>query len=299
MKKIRKQHAEWTGVEREAKEGDRVTMDFEGFIGDEAFEGGKANDFQLEIGSKQMIPGFEDGVIGAKPESDCEITLPFPDDYHAPDLAGKDAKFKIKVHKVEEPKLPEVDDKLAEKMGVTEGGMDAFKKKIRGNMERELKQRLQAKLKEQTLSKLTELNKEVLVPKALIDQEVEHLKNMTKQQMAAQQGDKKLPELDLPSHLYEPQAKQRVLLGLLLAELIKKHDLKVEESQVKDRINELAASYQKPEEVADWYLKNKQVMAEIEASVLEDMAVEKLLESAKVNEKAESYDKIVESGQNS
>ena len=167
-------------------------------------------------------------------------------------------------------------------------------------MERELKQRLQAKLKEQTLNKLTEQNKDVLIPKALIDQEIEHLKNMTKQQMAQQQGgDKKLPEIDLPSHLYEPQAKQRVLLGLLLSELVKKHELKVEESQVKDRINELSSSYEKPEEVAEWYFKNKQVMSEIEASVLEDMAVEKLLESAKVNEKAESYDKIVGSGENS
>ena len=296
IEKMRAQHSEWVAVDREAKEGDKVKIDFEGSIEGEAFEGGKAEGFELEIGSKKMIPGFEEGVLGNKVGSEFDIRVPFPDDYPAPDLAGKDATFKIKVHAIEEPKLPALDDKLAEKMGIKEG-LDALKKKVRNNMEKELERLLQAKLKENTLDVLVSCNENITIPKALVDTEIEHLQKMTLQQMAMQQGSQELPKMDLPREPFEEKANKRVILGLLLAELIKKYELKVDQDKLKAKVEDMASTYQKPEEVVQWYMNNKQVLSEIEAAVLEDIAVEKLLESATIKDSTKTYEEVVNSQQ--
>lgn len=292
LEKLRKQHSEWEDVDRAAKEGDRVIIDFEGFIDDKPFEGGKANDFQLELGSKQMIPGFEEGVIGAKPNDILTLQVTFPEDYPVQDLAGKPAEFKVTVKKVQEGKLPPIDDELAKKIGI-EGGLDKLREEVRKNMQTELDRFINAKLKSDVLDRLLSRNT-VLLPNALIESEIQHLQQMTRQQMAVQQGTREIPEVDLPREPFVEEAHKRVSLGLLLAEAIKNFEVKLDQDKVREKVNEIAASYQKPEEVISWYYKNKKLLSEIEAAVLEEQVVDKLLEKVNLEEKQSSYDEIME-----
>lgn len=295
LEKIQKQHAEFKVVERAAKNGDRVLIDFDGSIDGEAFQGGAAKQHALELGSKTMIPGFEEGIVGMSTGDTKDVEVTFPGDYQAEELKGKKAVFKIVLHKVEESELPAVDDALAKKMDV-EGGVDALKSKVREGMERELKEQLKSRLKEQVLDKLLEVN-EIDVPEALVSAEVQHLKKMSLNRMASQYGmpAEQLEKLNLPDDPYKEQADKRVRLGLLIAEVIKKYDIKPDEDKVIARIKEVAGYYQKPEEVEKWYLSNHDAKAEIEAAVIEDEAVEKLMSDANVTEKAKKYEDIVNS----
>lgn len=291
LEKIQHQQAEWMEVERDTKDGDRLLIDFVGTVDGETFEGGIAKDFSLELGSKQMIPGFEDGLLGAKLKEMKKIKVTFSKEYPAEKLAGKEAEFEVTVNKVEEPKLPELDDALAKKAGI-EGGIDALKTQVREGMERELKQAMEARVKMSVLDKLIELNP-LDVPDALLEMEIQNLQRITKQQMASQQSAKELPEPDLPRDPYIEQAKKRVALGLLLGEVIKAYNISVDAAKVREKVEEIAAAYRKPQEVVDWYYANKQMLAEVEALVVEDQAVVKLLEQAEINEKPSSYDDVV------
>lgn len=291
LEKIQHQQAEWVEVERDAKDGDRLVIDFVGTIDKETFEGGAAKGFTLELGSKQMIPGFEEALIGAKPKAMTKIKVTFPKDYHAEQLAGKNAEFEVTVNKIEEAKLPELNDALAEKIGVKEG-LDALKKQVREGMERELNQAIEARAKMSVLDKLIELNP-IEVPESLLEMEIQNLQRMTKQQMIQQQGGGDLPELDLPREPYVEQAKKRVALGLLLGEVIQSFGIGVDADKVRAKVEEIAAAYRKPQEVIDWYFNNKQMLSEVEALVVEDAAVAKLLEQADVTEKTSSYDIVV------
>ena len=291
LEKIQQQQADWVDADRAAKEGDRVVMDFEGYVGDEVFEGGSAKDFTLELGSKQMIPGFEDGLIGAKANETTSVKVTFPEQYPVETLAGKEARFEVTVHKVQEPKLPELNDALAKKAGV-EGGLDALKTEVRKGMERELRQLLEGQMKNQVLDKLIELNP-VEVPEALLDLEIQSLQQMTRQQMAQQQGKQELPNMDLPRDPYLEQEKKRVTLGLLLAEVIKAYDIKVDKDLVRAKVEEIANPYGKPEEVIAWYYNNQQMLSEVEALVVEDQAILKLLEKAQIEEQSKNYDDII------
>lgn len=291
LEKLSKQHANWKEANRPAEEGDRLDIDFEGFIDDKPFEGGKAKNFQLELGSKQMIAGFEEGLIGAKPHEEMELKVTFPEQYPVEDLASKPAVFKIKINKIEEPELPELNDEFAKKLGFED--IEALKKQVRNSLEMELEQVIQGKLKTEVLERLLKLN-QLSVPDALIDSEVEHLQQMTRQQVAIQQGLREAPEMELAREPFLKEAEKRVSLGLLLAEAIQVYQIKIDKDKVRDKINQIAASYKKPEEVVAWYYKNKQLMSEIEASVLEDQVVGKLLEKAKINEIARSYKEVME-----
>lgn len=292
LEKLRKQQAIWEDVDQGAKQGDRVVIDFEGFIDDKPFEGGSAKDFQLELGSKQMIPGFEDGLIGAKAGDELNLNVTFPEKYPVQDLAGKAAMFKVTVNKVQAGKLPPIDDGLAKKIGV-EGGIDDLRKQIRKNMQLELERFTNEKLKQNVLDRLLNRNT-VLLPKSLIDSEIEHLQQMARQQMAIQQGSREIPKVDLPREPFIQEAHKRVSLGLLLAEAIKSLNLKLDDTKVREKVNEIAAGYQKPDEVVSWYYKNKKLLAEIEAVVLEEQVVDKLLEQVNLKEKASTYDEIIE-----
>jgi trigger factor len=293
LEKIQKQHAEFKVVEREAKDGDRTLIDFDGSIDGEAFQGGAAKQHQLELGSKAMIPGFEEGVVGMKVGETKDVEVTFPEDYQSEDLKGKTAVFKIVLHKVEEAELPAVDDKLAKKMDV-EGGVDALKAKIRDGMERELKEQLKSRLKEQVLDKLLAAN-DIDVPEALVTAEVQHLKKMSLNRMASQYGmpAEQLEKLNLPDDPYKEQADKRVRLGLLLAEVIKKYDIKPDEEKVKARVKEVSSYYEKPEDVEKWYLSNQDALSEIEAAVIEDEAVDKLMSEANVTDKDVKYEEVV------
>lgn len=289
MDTLRKQHAGWKEVKRKAKKDDRVTMDFVGTIDGEEFEGGKAEDFVLEMGKERMIPGFEKPIVGAKKGEDVTVEVTFPEDYHAEALKGKDAQFAVSVKKVEELELPEVDAEFAKLFGVEDGDIDALKAEVRKNMQRELEQTLKANVKEQVIEGLLK-NNEIDLPKALVEQEVDALRKQAMQRFGQQQG-ANMPEL--PAELFEENAKKRVSIGLLLGEVIKTKELKVEEDRVTALIETMASAYEDPSEVVEYYKSNNELMQQMNNVALEEQAVEAILAEAKVTEQTKAFDEIM------
>ncbi|GAA0232999.1 trigger factor [Marinomonas primoryensis] len=288
LETLRKQNAEWTAVERVSADGDQVTIDFVGYLGDEAFEGGAAQAHKLVLGSNTMIPGFESGVIGAKAGEERTISVTFPDDYQAENLKGKEATFKITVSEVAEQILPELDDAFVEKFGLADATIDALRVEVRKNMERELNQAIKAKLKNALFDGLLSIN-EVEVPSALIDQEVDALRK----QAASQFGGEGFDASQLPAELFQDEAKKRAKLGLLISEVIKKDELKVDDDRVRAFLEDMAQAYQEPQQVIDFYLKNKEQMSQVQSAVLEEQVVDKLLESAQVTEVTLGYEDAI------
>jgi len=283
-----KQRTDWSSVDRASQDGDQITVDFVGYVGDEAFEGGSANDVPVVIGSNSMIPGFEEQLIGKKADEEGELTVKFPDDYQAADLAGKDARFEIKVKQVAEPVIPELDDEMAKSFGVEEGGVEKLKEDIRNNMERELKNNVDGMFKARVMDAIVDAN-EVLVPKALIDEEISHM-----QQQMQQNGQQNAE--NMPRDTYEADATRRVKLGLLISKIIEENDIKLDKDVVQEKIKTAASAYDQPEQYINYYNSNKQAMASIEALVLEDMVVDWITERATVNETKKSFDEVMKPG---
>lgn len=288
LETLRKQNAEWTAVERASSDGDQVTIDFVGYLGNEAFEGGAAQAHKLILGSNTMIPGFESGVLGAKAGEERTISVTFPDDYQAENLKGKEASFKITVSEVAEQILPELDDAFVEKFGLADATIDALRAEVRKNMERELNQAIKAKLKNALFDGLLSIN-DVEVPSALIDQEVDALRK----QAASQFGGEGFDASQLPAELFQDEAKKRAKLGLLISEVIKKDELKVDDDRVRAFLEDMAQAYQEPQQVIDFYLKNKEQMSQVQSAVLEEQVVDKLLESAQVTEVTLGYEDAI------
>jgi len=289
---IRKQHVSWQAVEREAKQGDRVNIDFKGMIDGEAFDGGSAQGIELELGSGRMIPGFEDGLLGANSGEDRTIDVTFPESYQAENLAGKEAQFEIHINSVEEPVLPEVDTDFATKLGIEGGDLEKLRSEIRGNMERELETRLRARLKEAVMDTLLSANS-LDVPKSLIDNEAQVLQQQMLQNLASQgMQQQDLGGLMNPE-MFREQAEKRVTLGLIMSEIVKQNDLKVEPEMVKARVEEIAAPYEHPEEVVKWYYGDRQRLTEVESLVFEDQVIDWALEQAQVVDKSVSFDEIM------
>lgn len=292
---IRKQQANYTEADKAAEEGDRVVIDFEGFKDGEAFEGGKGEGHHLVLGSKQMIPGFEDGLIGAKKGEVKELNLTFPEDYHAEALKGAAVVFKVTVNAVEARELPAIDEAFMARFGVKEGGVDALKAEVRKNMERELKQTLKNHLKKQVLDAILEKNK-IDVPNALIQQEIGVMRRQMLQQFGggAQFDGMDLDNL-LPADMFSEEATRRVTLGLLLSQVVEDKAIKATDEKVREAVEEIASAYEVANEVIDWYYKNRQQLAQVEALVLEDTVIDTLLAVANVKEQAMSYDEIMKS----
>ncbi|MCW8107344.1 trigger factor [Alteromonas ponticola] len=290
METLQKQHAEWKEVKRKAKKDDRVVIDFVGTIDGEEFDGGKAEDFTLELGKGRMIPGFEEPLVGAKAGDEVKVEVTFPEDYHAEALKGKDAVFAVTVKKVEGQKLPKVDDEFAKLFGVEDGGVEALKAEVRKNMQRELDHTLRAKVKEDVIAKLVEKN-ELDLPQALIDQEINVLRDQAKQRFSQQGGGQNMPEL--PSDLFKDNAKRRVTIGLLLGEIIKKNELKVDDSKVESLIESSASAYEDPQEVIDYYKNNQELMQQMRNVALEEQAIEWVMEHAKTTEVKKDFDEVM------
>lgn len=288
LETLRKQQATWKEVDEAAENGKRVSIDFVGSIDGVEFEGGKAENFPLEMGAGRMIPGFEDGIVGKTKGMEFVIDVTFPEDYHAENLKGKAAKFAIKVNKVEARELPELNDEFVARFGVAEGGVDALKAEVRKNMERELKQAIKARIKEQAIEGLVKEN-EIQVPSALIDQEI----NILRQQAAQRFGGNVEAAAQLPRELFEEQAKRRVVVGLLLGEVIRTHELKADEEKVKALITEMATAYEDPSEVVSYYEQNQQLMNNMRNVALEEQAVDAIIAKAKVTEKAISFSELM------
>ncbi|NKF51782.1 trigger factor [Shewanella sp. WXL01] len=289
---LRKQHATYEVAEREAAEGDKVKVNFVGSVDGEEFEGGKAEDFELQLGSNRMIPGFETGIQGHKAGEEFEIEVNFPEDYHAENLKGKAAKFVITLNEVQAANLPEVNDEFASLFGIAEGGLDALKAEIRKNMTRELEQALKANVKEQVITGLLAAN-EIEIPKALIDGEVNVLRQQAMQRFGGQTEN--MPEL--PADLFTEQAERRVKVGLLLGEVIKANKLEAEDERVQTLITSMASAYEDPSEVVEYYNGNKELMQNMRNVALEEQAVEELLKSAKVTTKDVEFEDFMNKAQ--
>ena len=287
---LQKQHGTWKENKRKTKKGDKLTIDFVGRVDGEEFEGGKAEGFELELGAGRMIPGFEKEITGMKVGEEKTINVTFPEDYHAENLKGKDAEFDIKVNKTEGPVLPEIDEEFAKLFGVEEGGVDALREEVSKNMSRELSTAVKGKVKEQVIEGLLELN-DVELPAALIAQEVDVLRQQALQRLGGQVDPKNLPEL--PADMFEEQAKRRVKVGLLLGEVIKTNELKVDDEKVKELIATAASAYEDPQEVINYYNSNQELMQQMQNVALEEQAVEKLLEGAKVKAKKAKFKDVM------
>lgn len=292
MDTLRKQHANWKEVKRKAKKDDRVTINFVGTIDGEEFEGGKAEDFPLELGKDRMIPGFEKPLVGAKKGDEVVSEVTFPEDYHAENLKGKAASFAMTVTKVEGLELPKVDEEFAKLFGIEDGDIEALRTEVRKNMQRELSQTLKAKLKEEVISGLLE-NNELDLPKALVDQEIDALREQAKQRFAQQSGGNNTNMPELPADLFEENARRRVSIGLILGEVIKSNDIKVDDAKVQELIETTASAYEDPQEVIEYYKSNNELLQQIQNLALEEQAIELVVEKAKVKEVKTPFDEIM------
>ena len=287
---IRKQNGELEEVKRAAKDGDKVVIDFEGSVKGEKFEGGTAKDYTVELGAKQMLPDFEEGILGMKTGDEKTIKVKFPKDYGEKKLAGEKAEFVIKLHKVEAVKLPALDQAFAEKLGVPEG-VDALKTDVRKNMVRQLEKTLQQNLKEAVFEALIEENK-FDVPNGLVEEEMNRYRENFKQKFA-QYGDMADQLFERSKDSFLEKSKRNAALGLIVQEIMKDTKVKVEESRVRKMIEDLSEAYEKPDEIVKAYYDNKEHLNHIRSLVLEDQLIEKILEEAKVTEKKQAFHEVV------
>ncbi|WP_060498381.1 trigger factor [Pseudomonas sp. NBRC 111133] len=288
---LRKQNTRFEAVERAAQNDDQVNIDFVGKVDGEVFAGGSAKGTQLVLGSGRMIPGFEDGLVGAKAGEERVVNVTFPEDYQNLDLAGKAAEFTITINSVAAPVLPELNEEFFAQFGIKESTLEGFRAEVRKNMERELRQAIKTKVKNQVMDGLLAANP-IEVPKALLENEVNRLRVQAVQQF----GGNIKPE-QLPAELFEEQAKRRVVLGLIVAEVVKQFELKPDDAKVREMIEEMASAYQEPEQVIAWYYKNDQQLNEVRSVVLEEQVVDTVLQKATVTDKSVSYEDAVKPAQ--
>ena len=286
---LRKQRQTWVPVERAAADGDMVNIDYVGKKEGEEFQGGKAAGQNLVLGSERMIPGFEDGVIGKSAGEDFTLQLKFPDDYHSEELAGAEVEFELTLNAVSEPSLPEVNEDFFKSFGVEEGGMEAFREEVSNNMQREMKNASRNKLKTTLMDALIS-DLEVAIPAALMSNEIHQLKQQTVQQMGGGQG---FDPHSMPDDLFREQAKRRVTLGLILGEVISQQSIQADAEKVRDAVEEIAATYESPEEVVKWYYSNEEQLQGIESSVIEDQVFDYIIEQAQVSDKEVSYQDVI------
>lgn len=288
---IRMQNKTWEDAGRASKEGDQMTVDFAGIVDGEAFEGGTGTDMVVEIGSGRMIAGFEDGLKKLKEGDDATLSLTFPENYPQKDLASKPVEFKITVKKVEQVSLPEVDADFAKKMGVEDGDLEQMRKDITENMQRELDGKIKTNLKQAAMDKLIDLHK-MDVPKALTEQESTVLMQQMQQNLTSQGMN--AGDVQLNPEMFKDQAIRRVSLGLIMAEIVKDNEIKVDDAKVRAKVEEIAEPYEQPDEVISWYYGDKQRLGEIESLVFEEQIIDWLLTKVKVDEKVRKFKELMQ-----
>jgi trigger factor len=288
---MRKQRVTYESADRPAENGDRLTISYTGKIDGTEFPGGKGENQQTVLGEARLLPDFEKQLTGMRAGETKSFDLRFPDDYHGKDVAGKTATFDLTVSEVAAPKLPEVDSDFAKSLGVADGDLDKMRSEIRANLEREVKVRLSGRVKDQIMQALLDTT-QVEVPKTLIESEIERLRELTRQDFAAR-GIPVREDMPLPAEMFEKQAQRRVNLGLILAELVKAHQLQSKPEQVRGLVEQQAQSYENPQEVVRWYYQHAERLREIESMAMEDNVVEWALRTAKVEDKPIEFDELM------
>ncbi|HTO42921.1 MAG TPA: trigger factor [Burkholderiales bacterium] len=287
---LRKQRVTYRAVERGTQTGDRITLDYRGTQDGQAFEGGSGTDHVTILGEGRLLADFEKQVVGLKAGDSRAFELTFPEDYHGKELAGKTAHFDVTVKRVEEAVLPEVDADFAKQLGVSDGDIAKMRADVKANLEREVRRRVQGRLKDQVMKVL--LSSATLeLPKALVELEIERLQAGMRKDLADR--GLKPDEIPMPRDAFEPEARRRVSLGLIVAEVVKQNSLQAKPDQVKAVIQDYAQSYEKPEEVVRWYYQSPERLREAESLVLEDNVVQWALSQAKVEEKATDFDELM------
>lgn len=285
IERLRQQRATWEEVERVAATGDQVVIDYQGRRDGEPFAGGSTEDAKLVLGSGRMIPGFEDSIVGMRAGDHKVASLRFPDDYKEESLRNAEVDFEIRVKLVKEQKVPALDADFLRQFGIDDGDMDRFRAEVRKNMERELVVALRSKVKNRVLNALLERH-EVALPQTLVANEI----GIVRQQMVAQfGGGARFDASMLPDELFTDQAKRRVKLGLIVAELIKVMQIRLDEERTRARIAELAAGYEHPDEVVRYYLSNEEALNGVQGAVMEDQVVDHILAKAQVTDETLSY----------
>lgn len=288
---LRKQRTRFNHVEREARNGDRVIIDFEGKIDGEPFAGGASKNYAFVLGASQMLPEFEAGVVGMKAGESKDVTVNFPEDYHGKDVAGKTAVFTITLNNVSEATLPEVDADFAKALGIADGDVAKMREEVQKNVSREVERRVNEQTKESVMNALLKAV-ELKAPIALVNEEAARLANEMKQNFV-NQGMADAANLDLPLDMFKEQAERRVSLGLILAKLVDENKLEPTEEQIKAVVANFAESYEDPQEVIDWYYADPSRLQAPTSLAVESNVVDFVLGKAKVNEKALSFDEVM------
>ena len=287
---LRKQRVSYEDTDRAAAKEDRVVIDFLGKKDGVPFQGGQASDYPFVLGQGMMLPDFENAVEGAKAGETKTFDLTFPADYHAKDLAGQTVQFDVTVKQVQAPVLPELNAEFATSMGIADGDVAKMRTEIETNLKREVKRRIEGKLKDQVMEALIKANP-ISVPTSLVDMEIQRLMQAARQDM--EQRGMKVKDMPIQPEWFADQAKRRVTLGLILAEVVKTEKLQATPEQVRAMVEENAQSYEHPEEVIRWYYAQPQRLQEVEGVAIENNVVEWVLSKAKVTDKAAIFDELM------
>lgn len=284
---LQKQRQQFEEVDRPAQQGDQVVIDFVGRINGEPFDNGSGEDTPVELGSGQMIEGFEEQLEGIQPGETREIAINFPEDYQVDSLAGQSAAFEVTPKRVQAPTVPDVDEEFVRGFGIESGSVDELREGLRRNMERELKQALRKQVKQQVLDALVERNP-VEVPQSLIRDEIGRLREQMQQQLGGQMSADQLGD-----ELFQDEARRRVQVGLILSELVNHTDAQADEESIRAQVQELASAYEDPQQVEQYYYQNQEMLQGVQAMVVEDKVIDWVLDNANVTERQSSFDEIM------
>lgn len=292
---LREQHQDWVAEEGHgAESGDRLNIDFQGSMGGEPFEGSQASDFTLFLGMGRMVEGFEEGLMGLKAGAETTLEVDFPEDYGSDELAGKRVEFQVTVNDVVSPRLPELDEDFFSALGIEEGGEEALREQVRERLERELSGAIKSHIKQQVMNGLAGLH-EFQLPESLIAAEIKGLRSNFQRQLAMGDSGQADPQ-QFPDDMFRPEAERRVKLGLVIQAVVAQRELAPDPDRVRNMVEELAAGYEQPEQVVNWYYNNEEQLSQIRSMALEEQVVELILAEAVMTDVERSYEEVMHRG---
>lgn len=291
LETMRKQRMTWQPVERAARKQDQLLIDFTGTIDGEEFEGNKAENFATVLGEQHLLEELEDGLVGSKKGEELSLDVNFPEDYHGEEVAGKRARFDVKVKEVNEAVIPEIDEELIKSFGIEDGDLQKLREEVGKNIQREMGERVRRRLRESVLNAIVEAN-DIELPAKMVEAEIDHMIE-TNKAMLERQG---IPVkgINPDRSRLRKDAEKRVTLGLVMRAIIEKHDLKPDANRVRERITEMASSYEDSEGFKQWHYSDRQRMGQLESLILEEQVIDELIKSADVVDIRLTFDELME-----